>query len=106
MSMTISIQLTTRCNLNCCQCFVDPSGSDLPLEHLEKVITFAKEFDCSHLAFTGGEPTLHPELPEVMELLKRINYSKTVSFEVFSGRKDMEDSFRIIKAIEEELWPG
>jgi sugar phosphate isomerase/epimerase len=40
----------------------------------------------------------------VMRLLRRIGYSKTITFEIFSGRKDLRDSLKAIKAMEEEIW--
>jgi sugar phosphate isomerase/epimerase len=40
----------------------------------------------------------------VMRLLKRIRYDKTITLEVYSSRRDLRDSLRIIRAIEEEVW--
>ncbi len=40
----------------------------------------------------------------VMRLLRRIRYDKTITLEIFSGRKDLKNSLKTIKAIEEEVW--
>ena len=41
---------------------------------------------------------------KVMEILRRFRYSKTITLEVFSSRKDLKDSLGYVKALEEELW--
>jgi len=69
MSLGIGVQLTTRCNLDCEHCFVEGSGNDLSIANLAKIVAFAKKCDCAFLAFSGGEPTLHPEFPKIIELL-------------------------------------
>ncbi len=79
MPLSVSIQLTTQCNLDCVHCFVDPSGIDFSLENLKRVIGFVKEFHGSHISFTGGEPTLHPRLPEILELLKRNAFTFSIA---------------------------
>jgi hypothetical protein len=38
-----------------------------------KIVSFAKAHNCSHLSFTGGEPTLHPKFPEIMRVLAENN---------------------------------
>jgi len=48
---------------------VDGSGRDLSLSVLEKVVAFAKACNVKFLAFSGGEPTLHGEFNEVVEML-------------------------------------
>ena len=69
MTLTIGVQLTTRCNLDCTHCFVDRHGNDISMETLKKIIPFAKAYNCSCLAFTGGESTMHPKFPEIMQIL-------------------------------------
>jgi sugar phosphate isomerase/epimerase len=40
----------------------------------------------------------------VMRLLRRIKYDKTVSLEIFSSRKDLIESLKAVRALEEEIW--
>ena len=40
----------------------------------------------------------------VMRLLKKVGYDKGVTLEVHSTSKDLKDSLRILRAIEEEVW--
>lgn len=67
--MIIGVQLTTRCNFDCTHCFVDRQGNDISLETLKKIIPFAKACNSSCLAFTGGEATMHPRFPEILQIL-------------------------------------
>jgi pyruvate-formate lyase-activating enzyme len=62
------VELTDRCNLRCGHC---PSGrhggrSELPLEVLRRVLAEARRCGIDHLAFSGGEPTLHRRFAEVV----------------------------------------
>ena len=77
------IELTDRCNLSCPICYAD-SGveevsniSDSPrkhrtLEHIEMMLdaVVANEGEPQIVQLSGGEPTIHPEFFEVMDLVK------------------------------------
>ncbi len=77
------IELTDRCNLFCPICYAD-SGveevsniSDRPrkhrtLEHIEMMLdaVVANEGEPQIVQLSGGEPTIHPEFFEVMDLVK------------------------------------
>ena len=77
------IELTDRCNLSCPICYAD-SGveevsniSDRPrkhrtLEHIEMMLdaVVANEGEPQIVQLSGGEPTIHPEFFEVMNLVK------------------------------------
>jgi sugar phosphate isomerase/epimerase len=41
---------------------------------------------------------------QVMRLLRRLKYSKSVTLEVYSSRKDLRESLRIVRQIEEIIW--
>jgi MoaA/NifB/PqqE/SkfB family radical SAM enzyme len=57
---------------------VDCSGNDLDLTTFLKIVSFAKASDCPCIHFTGGEPTIHSRLPEVMEILSKNNLKFTM----------------------------
>ncbi len=40
----------------------------------------------------------------VMRLLKRMRYDRTITLEIYSSMKDLRDSLRIVRAIEEGIW--
>ena len=70
------IDVTERCNLSCPTCFAksdtNSSETDLPREEIKAIINnFAVNTNASGLQFSGGEPTLRNDLPEL------IRYART-----------------------------
>ncbi len=68
-----NILLTTRCNLKCPYCFAQEklgSGQKLTMSisDVEKVIGFLKRSNHPYFRAMGGEPTLHPEFPRILEM--------------------------------------
>jgi len=74
-SRRLSIELTNICNLHCSYCLRDedalyhsPANFISP-EFLERIIVEAREvMGITRLAFTGGEPTLHPQFGRILEI--------------------------------------
>jgi MoaA/NifB/PqqE/SkfB family radical SAM enzyme len=62
------IELTNRCNLRCLHCFTERHAAtgDLPLTILDTVLHEGKGCGIDHLAFTGGEPTIHRQFDEII----------------------------------------
>ena len=65
----VVIELTNRCNLSCQHCFAGRhgGGDDLPLDVLQVVLDGAMDAGFDHLAFTGGDPTVHPAFPDAVK---------------------------------------
>ncbi len=67
------VEITNRCNMSCPVCFAnsDTAQSDIKLEvvksRINKLISIAGVIP---LQISGGEPTLHPYLPEIIEFAK------------------------------------
>jgi uncharacterized radical SAM superfamily Fe-S cluster-containing enzyme len=69
------IEITTRCNLACPTCFADAkaaasrSGYDLSLAQIESMLDRLLETEGQPevLQLSGGEPTLHPQLVQILE---------------------------------------
>lgn len=95
MSLSIGIQLTTRCNLKCTHCFLDDSESDLSVEILRNIVSYAKTKKCTCLSFTGGEPTLHPQFPEIVETVKKNNFT----FSMITNGKNFSDIYQSIDSL-------
>jgi len=70
------IELTDRCNLRCQHCFDarHAGTSELPLTLLKTVLRDGKTCGIHHLAFTGGEPTLHRQFAEVVRAVCAAGY--------------------------------
>jgi radical SAM protein with 4Fe4S-binding SPASM domain len=68
------IEVTSRCNLKCIHCYADAKAesteegraSDLSGEEIWKIIDEAASLGCQKIQFTGGEPTLRPDLEDLM----------------------------------------
>ncbi|NQT74311.1 MAG: radical SAM protein [Chloroflexi bacterium] len=63
------IEITTRCNLACPTCFADAGvGYDLSLAQVESMLDrfVETEGDPEVIQISGGEPTLHPQLMEIL----------------------------------------
>ena len=71
----IVFELTNNCNLRCFHCMRDKSASPgyLPLEIIEKVLRESKLVNnIDIVSFTGGEPTLHPQLSEILKIVSHL----------------------------------
>lgn len=64
------IEVTRRCNLGCTTCFAESgNGGDLSLDQIEQMMDFYLAAENGHaeiLQISGGEPTLHPEILEII----------------------------------------
>lgn len=70
----LSVELANICNLHCSYCFRSADNlyshhaEFLPLTLLRRVIEDAREAaQITHVNFTGGEPTLHPQFAGVLQ---------------------------------------
>jgi radical SAM protein with 4Fe4S-binding SPASM domain len=67
-----NVLLTTRCNLRCTYCFAQEKLQDdrnqmMSMNDVNKVIAFLKQSDHSLFRVMGGEPTLHPQFPGILQ---------------------------------------
>ncbi len=67
------VELANICNLHCSYCLRDEDAlyhtraEFFPVELLDRIIREAREsMDISHVMFTGGEATLHPQFKEII----------------------------------------
>lgn len=67
----INLFVTYRCNLACSYCFAcelrEEFPADLAPEDFERMLAWMRAGGVTSVAFIGGEPTLHPGLPEMVE---------------------------------------
>ncbi len=67
------IEVNTACNLNCPVCFANAGiGYSLTLEQVEGMLDRFVELegDPEVVQFSGGEPTIHPDLPAMIQAAK------------------------------------
>lgn len=73
------IEVTNACNLNCPMCYAGAGGGQgyLTLSRIEKMMDFLQESEggsAEILQISGGEPTLHPQILEIIEMAKRKSF--------------------------------
>src|SRR3989338_8919038 len=77
-----NIVVTNRCDLTCWYCFFYAKEGEPIYEPTMDQISFMlkrmkneKPVGCNSIQFTGGEPTLREDLPEIVKTAKEIGYS-------------------------------
>ena len=66
------LELTEKCNLRCVHCYTD-SSPERPLHGVmsrkdwESALEQARDLGCAQVQFIGGEASLHPELPNLID---------------------------------------
>ena len=74
------VEITTRCNLPCPVCLADSTakGAELSREQVLGAlqILIDTEGQSVPLQFAGGEPTLHPELADIVRGARALGFSK------------------------------
>ena len=69
MFESVCCYVTNACNVACDYCFrLDSENKYMNIETFKKVLNKLKEIGCKRLAITGGEPTLHPNIKEMINL--------------------------------------
>ena len=73
------LEVTQRCNLRCKYCFANGgAGEDLPIEECRAAIReIVRQCGRPLLQFSGGEPTLRDDLPELVRYAKEVGCSYT-----------------------------
>ena len=99
------LEITRRCNLTCDHCYVS-SGPGLPLtegmrfEDWCRVMDDARAAGCRRVQFIGGEPTIHPDLPRLLEHATDAGFKQ---IEVFTNatllRDDLVETFRRLRVL-------
>src|SRR3989440_891398 len=67
-----------RCNLSCGYCSeYDKSSDPVPVQDLEARLQKLKELGTFGISLTGGEPTMHPELPRLIRTCRQLGFFRT-----------------------------
>lgn len=74
----VFFHILTGCNLSCAHCYINPEQHGTTALSLDTIVTWLKLFTDSgrktNVIFLGGEPTLHPELPEAVKAARSLGY--------------------------------
>ena len=63
--------LTEKCNFACPYCRTN-NGEEMPTSRAEEIIRLWGKEQTHAILFTGGEPTLHPDLVQLVKLAKKV----------------------------------
>ena len=78
----VFLHLLTACNLSCRHCYINPAQHGTTIVAKATALAwlrlFARPEKESNLVLLGGEPTLHPDLPEIIRAAKSMRYAVTV----------------------------
>lgn len=88
------LEVTGKCNLTCSHCYADsgPTGSlhgSMSRDDWFNVICEAADLGCRSMQFIGGEPTIHPDLPSLIEWSKHHGFS---TIEVFTNSTRLDQA--------------
>jgi len=77
-AVNVFFHILTRCNLHCRHCYINPDQhgqSALPMEKIQAWLNRFSDPDRKvNVIFLGGEPTLHPQLAEVIKSARALGY--------------------------------
>jgi MoaA/NifB/PqqE/SkfB family radical SAM enzyme len=75
----VFFHILTQCNLGCRHCYINPrqhGTRKLPLPRIQNWLeVFIQRSPSANLIFLGGEPTLHPGLPEAVRAARELGYA-------------------------------
>lgn len=70
----LRVSITAECNMRCNYCHNEGQGdfrsSLMPFETLRSIVKIGIKFGISKVRLTGGEPLIHPQLSEMIRMLK------------------------------------
>ena len=80
MERTKRIKVVTglKCNIQCIFCYYRDSlkAPNRPFEEVRKDLLYARRHGISEVDFSGGEPTIHPDLPRMISEARSIGMEK------------------------------
>ena len=94
------IEITTHCNMSCPGCYrgcdqKDGSERHLSMAEIETDLRRLVQLrNCQTITISGGEPLLHPQIPEVVALVRSMGMSSLV---LTNGKLLCEDLLRKLK---------
>ena len=77
----IYLYITERCQLRCGHCYMGDRlerGLVLPYEKAESIIEYFRRLGGEFITFLGGEPTLHKDLPRMVDRAIEVGYKQVM----------------------------
>jgi len=80
---SIRISITQRCNLNCIYCHREGQGAEsdreMTVDEIIRILNLSTGFGIKKVKYTGGEPLLREDLPEILQESRKITDIKDIS---------------------------
>ncbi|NJD76243.1 MAG: radical SAM protein [Candidatus Methanoperedens sp.] len=104
--LAVDLYITRKCNLNCIYCFANAKYTDsqtrnyrcneMRLDRINYLIDQIAELETKKIILTGGEPTLRPDLPKIIQRLSNYGIDVFLATNVYSMNdklaKELRDS--------------
>ncbi|UCC20826.1 MAG: radical SAM protein [Promethearchaeota archaeon] len=74
---SVHLYITNECNLDCEKCYYRKSSDpkkELSLEQIRMLLEEWKRYKLTSIAIGGGEPLLHPDINEIIQLAKDMGF--------------------------------
>lgn len=75
----VFFHILTGCNLSCRHCYINPAQHGTKPLPIETIVSWLKQFadnaERANVIFLGGEPTLHPALPQAVKAARAMGYA-------------------------------
>jgi Predicted Fe-S oxidoreductases len=80
-TLLANIDITNRCNLSCPVCFADAGdGASEPtmsqIRAMMQILRNQRPVPCHAIQFSGGEPTMRADLPEILKLAREMGFAQ------------------------------
>jgi radical SAM protein with 4Fe4S-binding SPASM domain len=108
----VVIEVEPKCNFNCNFCFNKLSFASEGRNHLEslskdyvkKIVEAAADAKIGSIRFTGGEPLLHPDILELLDFAKSLNFAQ-VRLNTNGSLIDRKFARRLVQSVDNFLIP-
>lgn len=85
-----TVQITEACNLRCGHCHNDREGpSKMTLAQFERLARELREMSVFSVNISGGEPTVHPEIVQIIKCVDSLGMQTTMSTNATNLNEDL-----------------
>jgi MoaA/NifB/PqqE/SkfB family radical SAM enzyme len=77
----IFLYITERCQLRCGHCYMGDRlerGLSFSFEDIKRIMVSCRKLGSEYITFLGGEPTLHPNLSEIIDYAHELGYKQVM----------------------------
>ena len=90
--LAVQIALTYRCYYDCCHCYCsNQPKNELGFSFWKKVIDQIRSLGCVQLTFTGGDPMLHKDFPDIYRYARKSGFLVTIMSTGYGLNKKIYD---------------